>query len=75
MAITHIHVRDARDRLIDLLGIGQTYPLRDLAVRETGADGLYPTGILSLLGHECHTAGDEHAWQVVHGGQSHHHRG
>ena len=34
MAITHIHVRDARDRLIDLLGIGQTYPLRDLAVRD-----------------------------------------
>jgi hypothetical protein len=34
MTITHIHVRDARDRLIDLLGIGQTYPLRDLAVRD-----------------------------------------
>lgn len=34
MVITHIHVRDARDRLIDLLGIGQTYPLRDLAVRD-----------------------------------------
>ncbi len=32
MAITHIHVRAARDRLIDLLGIGETYPLRDLAV-------------------------------------------
>jgi hypothetical protein len=31
---THIHVRDARDRLIDLLGIGQTYPLQDLAVRD-----------------------------------------
>lgn len=31
---THIHVRDARDRLIDLLGIGKTYPLRDLAVRD-----------------------------------------
>ncbi len=34
MATTHIHVRDARDRLIDLLGIGQTYPLRDLTVRD-----------------------------------------
>jgi hypothetical protein len=34
MAITHIHVRDVRDRLIDLLGIGQTYPLRDLTVRD-----------------------------------------
>lgn len=31
---THIQVRDARDRLIDLLGIGQTYPLQDLAVRD-----------------------------------------
>ncbi len=29
---THIHVRDARDRLIDLIGFGQTYPLRDLTV-------------------------------------------
>jgi hypothetical protein len=34
MAITPIHIRDARDRLIDLLGIGQTYPLRDLTVRD-----------------------------------------
>jgi hypothetical protein len=34
MATTHIHVRDARDRLIDLLGLGQTYPLRDLAVSD-----------------------------------------
>ena len=31
---THIHVRGTRDRLIDLLGIGLTYPLRDLAVRD-----------------------------------------
>jgi len=31
---THIHLRAARDRLLDLLGIGQTYPLRDLAVRD-----------------------------------------
>ncbi|KAA3613645.1 MAG: hypothetical protein DWQ05_15295 [Calditrichaeota bacterium] len=31
-AINHLHVRDARDRLIDLLKIGQTAPLRDLAV-------------------------------------------
>lgn len=34
MATNHIHVRDARDRLIDLLGLGQTYPLRDLAVSD-----------------------------------------
>ena len=27
-----LRVRDARDRLIDLLGLGQTYPLRDLPV-------------------------------------------
>jgi hypothetical protein len=32
--MTHIQVRDARDRLIDLLGMGQTYPLRDVAVRD-----------------------------------------
>jgi len=31
---THIKVRDARDRLIELLGLGQPYPLRDLAVRD-----------------------------------------
>ncbi len=31
---TLIQLRDARDRLIDLLGIGQTYPLRDLAIRD-----------------------------------------
>jgi hypothetical protein len=29
-----IALRDARDRLIDLLGIGKTYPLRDLAIAE-----------------------------------------
>ncbi|MCB0207858.1 MAG: hypothetical protein KDJ52_00930 [Anaerolineae bacterium] len=34
MATTHLHVRDTRDRLIDLLGIGQTYPLQDLPVRD-----------------------------------------
>jgi hypothetical protein len=28
----HLCVRDTRDRLIDLLGLGQTYPLRDLPV-------------------------------------------
>jgi hypothetical protein len=30
---THFQVRSARDRLIDLLGIGDTYPLADLHVR------------------------------------------
>lgn len=30
--VTHIQLRDARDRLIDLLGFGETYPLRDLTV-------------------------------------------
>ena len=29
----HIQMRDARDRLLELLGIGQTYPLQDLPVR------------------------------------------
>jgi hypothetical protein len=29
---SHIQLRDARDRIIDLLAIGQTYPLQDLAV-------------------------------------------
>jgi hypothetical protein len=28
----HHHLRDRRDRLIDLLGLGETYPLRDLPV-------------------------------------------
>ena len=31
---THINVRDSRDRLIDLLRLGQTYPLGDLALRD-----------------------------------------
>ena len=31
---SHKHVRDARDRLIDMLGIGKTFPLRDLDVRD-----------------------------------------
>src|SRR5437868_14357261 len=30
--MSDIQVRDARDRLIDLLGIAQTYPLSDLPV-------------------------------------------
>lgn len=29
----HIPLRSARDRLIDILGIGETYPLEDMAVR------------------------------------------
>ena len=31
-----IPLRDARDRLIDLLGLGKTYPLRDLAIADIG---------------------------------------
>lgn len=31
-----IPLRDARDRLIELLGIGKTYPLRDLAIADVG---------------------------------------
>lgn len=27
---THLDIRDARDRMIDLLGLGETYPLRDV---------------------------------------------
>src|SRR5258706_11417461 len=34
MPTTSIQVRDARDRLIDLLGFGKTFPLRDLEVRD-----------------------------------------
>lgn len=30
----HLQVRDTRDRLIDMLGIGETYPLRDVALGE-----------------------------------------
>ncbi len=32
--VSHLRLRAARDRLIDLLGIGQTYPLPDLTVRQ-----------------------------------------
>ncbi|MEI6335559.1 MAG: hypothetical protein WCS87_13455 [Methylococcaceae bacterium] len=31
-----IPLRDARDRMIDLLGLGNTYPLRDLAIPDIG---------------------------------------
>ncbi len=31
---THFHLRDTRDRLIDLLGLGETYPLQDVAVSD-----------------------------------------
>jgi hypothetical protein len=31
---TALRFRDARDRMIDLLGLGETYPLRDLTVRD-----------------------------------------
>ena len=42
--LAHVHdpltptiaLRDARDRLIDLLGIGESYPLQDLAVADPG---------------------------------------
>src|SRR4026207_903313 len=30
----HIYARAARDRIIDLLGIGETYPVRDVTVDE-----------------------------------------
>ena len=30
----HIYLRDTRDRLLDLLGLGETYPVRDLPVGE-----------------------------------------
>lgn len=30
----HIYARAARDRIIDLLGLGETYPLRDVTVEE-----------------------------------------
>lgn len=32
----HFRARDARDRLIDMLGFGETYPLRDLPVPDEG---------------------------------------
>ena len=35
----HIHVRAARDRVIDLLGLGETYPLQDVTVRSEPAVG------------------------------------
>jgi hypothetical protein len=33
-ATTHHHVRAARDRVIDLLGLGETYPLQDPEIRD-----------------------------------------
>jgi len=30
----HLGLRDSRDRIVDLLGIGETYPLRDISVTE-----------------------------------------
>src|SRR5688572_30693179 len=32
--MTEIHLRAARDRLLDLLGIGETFPLQDIPVAE-----------------------------------------
>ncbi len=40
---SHIKLRDARDRLIDLLAIGQTYPLQDLAVPDDQLTVAYNT--------------------------------
>ena len=34
VSTTHFQVRSARDRLIDLIGVGKTYPLADLHVRD-----------------------------------------
>ncbi|HEX8115079.1 MAG TPA: hypothetical protein VF516_45435 [Kofleriaceae bacterium] len=34
MTTRHVHVRATRDRVIDLLGLGETYPLQDVAVEQ-----------------------------------------
>lgn len=39
----HLYVRDARDRILDLLGIGETFPLRDVRLRETSVTVDYDT--------------------------------
>ena len=41
--INHIQLRDARDRMIDLLGIGKTFPLRDLPIRDEQLTVTYKT--------------------------------
>src|SRR5262249_29061725 len=47
----------------------------DLAVGEAGAEGLDLARVLALLGREGDAAGHEHARQVGHRGQGHHHGG
>ncbi len=42
------HLRDARDRLIDLLGIGRTYPLVDLPVNYTDKVAVEEKGTVTL---------------------------
>lgn len=42
--------RDARDRVIDLLGLGHSYPLADLAVRYTDAVAWGQQGSITLAG-------------------------
>ncbi len=44
-----IRLRDARDRLIDLLGMGHTYPLADLPVTYTGKVAFGKFGEIRLL--------------------------
>ena len=41
--VTTIQIRDARDRLIDLLGMGETYPLQDLPVPDAGLTVAFDT--------------------------------
>ena len=47
----------------------------DLAVGESRADGLDAAGVFALVGEESHAAGDQHAGEIVHGGERHHHGG
>jgi len=43
-----VRLRDARDRLVDLLGLGQTYPLADLPVSHTDTVAWGESGLVTL---------------------------
>src|SRR6266404_7565818 len=48
---------------------------RNLIVGEARAYRLHAPRVFPFLGQQRHTTGNEHAWQVMHSGQRHHHRG
>ena len=45
----------------------------DIPMRKPCPDGLHLTGIFPLSRRQCHSAGNNHAWQIMLRSQSHHH--